>query len=174
MLRTWHAGESDASPAAHQAAGRWLRALHSLDRVPHDAMTLQQAIGKRIAALVPQLPDLWRSPLQGLDLSTLAGVDRVWCHRDLHPRNWAWDGARLVVFDFEHAAPDLGALDWVRVPDRASLLEGYGGLKDKEEELLFISGVVSAAATLAWGLRHDDAHWVFTGQQRLRAWIPIG
>jgi hypothetical protein len=137
-------------------------------------MPLQQALAKRIAALLPQLPEQWQAPVQGLDLSPLAGLSRVWCHRDLHPRNWLWDGARLVVFDFEHSAPDLGALDWVRVPERAALIEGYGGLKMQEEQALFIAGVVNAAGTLAWGLRHNDPHWVFTGQQRLRAWIPIG
>ena len=174
LLRTWHPGEADSSPAAHQAAGRWLRALHSLDGVPHDPMSLVEAMGKRVAALVPQLPAPWKAPLLGLDLSALAGLQRVWCHRDLHPRNWLWDGAQLVVFDFEHAAPDLGALDWVRVPDQAALIEGYGGIKSRDERALFIAELVNAAGTLAWGLRHQDAHWVFTGQQRLRALIPIG
>lgn len=174
LLCTWHPGRSDPGVAAHQAAGLWLRALHSLDGVPSDPLPLDQAFAKRIEALLPQLPPPWTVPLSTLDLSPLKDVPRLWCHRDLHPRNWLWDGEGLVVLDFEHAAPDLGALDWVRVPERQALLVGYGGLKEQEEKLLFIAGVVNAAATLVWGLRHEDEHWVFTGQQRLRAWIPIG
>ena len=174
LLCTWHPGAPDPGISAHQAAGRWLRTLHGLDGVPHDPLPLERALAKRITALLPQLPEVYRAALAALDLRPLAGVRRVWCHKDLHPRNWLWDGRELVVLDFEHAAPDLGALDWVRVPERAALLEGYGGIKEKEEPVLFIADMLDAAGTLAWGLRHEDPHWVFTGQQRLRAWIPIG
>lgn len=174
LLRTWHPGNSDPGPTAHRAAGRWLRHLHDLQGLPVDPLPLEQAVARRIAALCPALPPPWGRALGELDLRPLAEQQRVWCHRDLRPRNWLWDGVRLVVLDFEHAAPDLGALDFARVPDPFALLEGYGRSKVTDKAVLSIAGILDAAGTLAWGLRHEDPERVFTGQQRLRAWIPIG
>ena len=152
-------------PAVLEAAGRWLRALHDLRPVPPDPLPLEEAVRRRWAGILPGLPDDLRQTLEArIDVSVLAGIERVWCHRDVHPRNWLWDGERLTVVDVEHARPDLGAIDLVRTPGRAVLLDSYGHV---EERVLEQALLLDAAGAIAWGRRHGEEAFVREGLSRL-------
>ena len=162
------------SVKAHRAAGRWLAALHSLVPVPEDPLPLDQAVTRRLNAVAEGLPgEHGARLLEAARPETLRGMERRWCHRDFHPRNWLWDGERLAVVDFEHSGPDAPGLDLCRVPERAALLEGYGPRSEGAVAAQRTLDLLDAAGAWAWGLRHGDAGFEREGRERLHRLISV-
>nr|WP_276600351.1 MULTISPECIES: phosphotransferase [unclassified Nannocystis] len=170
------------APAAHAAAGRFLRALHELPAADDDPMPLVDAIAARQSEWHARARDLLtpaeRDALQRLAArrDAFAGVRRVPCHRDFTPDNWLLDADGLCVLDFEHARLDAPEADLVKLcadvwPDRPDLAEaffaGHGPLTPDATARLDVLLALHAAATLAWAERHDDPAFRALGRRAL-------
>lgn len=167
-------GAVSHSVQAHRAAGRWLAALHSLDDVPVDPMPLADAVQRRLQAAAAGLPEgVGEQVLDAARPEDLVGLQRCWCHRDFHPRNWLWDGEAVAVLDFEHSGADAAGLDLCRVPQQAALLEGYGPLDPQARQAQHTLALLDAAGAWAWGLRHGDSHFEQLGKERLHRLISV-
>ncbi|MFY0536621.1 aminoglycoside phosphotransferase family protein [Nannocystis pusilla] len=169
-------------PAAHAAAGRFLRALHELPVADDDLMPLVDAVAARQSEWHARARDLLtpaeRDALQRLAArrDAFAGVRRVPCHRDFTPDNWLLGADGLCVLDFEHARLDAPEADLVKLcadvwPDRPDLAEaffaGHGPLTPDATARLDVLLALHAAATLAWAERHDDPAFRALGRRAL-------
>ena len=169
-------------PAAHAAAGRFLRALHELPVADDDPMPLVDAVAARQREWHARARDLLtpaeRDALQRLAArrDAFAGVRRVPCHRDFTPDNWLLGADNLCVLDFEHARLDAPEADLVKLcadvwPDRPDLagafLAGRGPLTPDATARLDVLLALHAAATLAWAERHDDPAFRALGRRAL-------
>ena len=123
-------------PAAHEAAGCWLRELHARPWTDDDPLPLHDALNARRDAA------LRRAREQGLEAALPPiepGGVRVFCHRDYRPANWLWGPAGLAVIDFEHSLPDHPVWDLIKLaieiwPEHPALktafLDGYGPIDE--------------------------------------------
>jgi hypothetical protein len=166
-------------PAAHAAAGAWLRRLHDRPAPEDDPLPLAEALTRRAraalarAASTAPVATAIRVGLQP-DAPFPAAV-RVWCHRDLTPRNWLWDADQgLHVVDLEHSRPDHPAWDLVKLatevwPDhpaaRAAFADTYGPLPDPG--LLRRLGFLHGLQTRTWGRAHGDPVYTALGERIL-------
>lgn len=114
-------GPPPERPEVHEAAGRWLRALHDRPWTDDDPLPLHDALRRRGRAV-------------DCDLE-VPPARRVRCHRDFRPANWLWHDGSLTVVDFEHSRGDHPLQDLVKLaievwPDRPDLRDafriGYG------------------------------------------------
>lgn len=174
----------------HRRAGAWLGALHSLELVDEDPVTLEQAYVQRL--------ETWSARAVGvLSNNVIANVDRyarqalpvvrktrrVRCHRDFTPRNWLVSTVedqpeRLTIIDFEHSIPDLYLVDmqrmwptlWQQRPDlRQAFFEGYGRvLSDEEEGALKATMAMWGLTTAVWAREHGDVQFEQDGLHALR------
>ena len=172
------AAEVMADPARRgalmQEAGRFRRALDRASPGRPDPMPLATAIPKRIAA--------WRRRAEGVVAAdalrrlerlgeeapaAFAGAARVWCHRDLCPRNWvAPGGGGLVVLDLGQARADAAEVDevklwdevWGRWPDaEAAWADGYGRPRtavERRRRAILVG--LHVVATTVWAVEHGD------------------
>ena len=177
-------GSPVTSPAdldVHRAAGRFLAALHGLERPDPDRVPLADAIMRRLEG--------WRrrarlSAGESAIVDAHAprpawfeGVPRVPCHRDFSPRNWLWTGTTLGVVDFEHARLDLAHADlsklavdcWASEPgSREAFLAGYGRpLTGLDLLRLRACVVLHGLASLAWGQERGVVEHVDEGARAL-------
>jgi hypothetical protein len=168
-------GDQVPDEPAWAAAGQWLRGFQQ--RAPGDPMPLTVALGKRLDAAVrgarPHLDDAELNGVLAAWTGDHDGVERVRCHRDLHPRNWRWDGHRLGVIDFEHAAPDHPLADWVRLLDDVALDDPRmraltGPIDGRTRSQLRDLQVLHALGSVAWGARNDDAGILSLGLRLVR------
>jgi hypothetical protein len=169
-------GDVDPDQRAWAAAGQWLRDFQQ--PAPGDSMALERALAKRLAAAVKGARGHVGADTLDAALARWsgdhAGVRRVRCHRDFHPRNWRWDGVRLGVIDFEHAAPDHPLSDWVRLLDdvdvgdpRMRALTGRVGV-DQARQLIDLR-ILHAVGTVAWGARNTDPQLLALGRRLVTA-----
>ncbi|PCC71410.1 Ser/Thr protein kinase RdoA involved in Cpx stress response, MazF antagonist [Nannocystis exedens] len=169
-------------PAAHAAAGRFLRALHELPVADDDPLPLVDAVAARQDEWHARARDLLtpaeRDALQRLAArrDAFAGARRVPCHRDFTPDNWLLAADGLHVLDFEHARLDAPEADLVKLhadvwPDRPDLAEaflaGYGPLTPDATARLDVLLALHAVATLAWAERHADPAFEALGRRAL-------
>ncbi len=163
-------------PAAWRAAGERVARLHALPLVDADPVSPVQALVARIAAASRSLQTVEPARVAGAARllgagEALASQRRCWCHRDLRPENWLWDGDILSLVDWEHARPDLPALDLV-LPATAdegrssAFFEGYGPV---DAHALRAARALYGLGTLAWGHRHGQAAFVQEGRRILDA-----
>lgn len=169
-------GDRPMDARAWAAAGRWLRGFQQ--PAPGDAMPLSVALAKRLDAAVAgaraHLDDAALDRALAAWTGDHAGVERVRCHRDFHPRNWRWDGARLGVIDFEHAAADHPLADWVRLLDDVALDDPRmqaltGPIDARTRAQLRDLQVLHALGSVAWGARNGDARIGALGLRLVRA-----
>ncbi|MCB9673721.1 MAG: aminotransferase class I/II-fold pyridoxal phosphate-dependent enzyme [Alphaproteobacteria bacterium] len=158
LLLRWIPGQTGSlDPAAHRAAGRWLRTWQ--EPVDDADIPLADAFAKRIAAARAAVGVLGVEV--DLDPALFAGP-RVWCHRDFRPENWVWSPPALHVIDFEHSRPDHPLVDLVKLATEvwpahpaleAAFTEGYGAF-----DRAVLDGLIRlhGASTLAWAERHGD------------------
>jgi aminoglycoside phosphotransferase (APT) family kinase protein len=188
---------SDSERAAHERAGRFLRALHDLPETDRDPLPLATAISRRYAAWLarvrPTVDTATHARLAAFtaladDPALFAGAPRVPCHRDFTPGNWLVSGAdadeRIInldsffVIDFEHAHLDTPLLDMVKLwtevwgqrPDlEAAFFAGYGRtLEPHEHRQLSVLAAMHAMATVAWADEHADLQFAAAGRRALR------
>ena len=172
-------GEAEGPIAHFTAIGALLGAASTLG-CPADPLPLPAAIAARRAALLRGAVD----PRVAQTLGSIApeafiGVARVWAHRDLSPRNWLTTENNVQLVDFEHSTPDAPGADLARLglelrlslgPDetRARLAavdaarREAGGPPVTEAQLDGLARL-TAAGTLAWGLRHCDPLFIDRG-----------
>ena len=175
--------DAEHDPVVHVRAGEVLRRLHDstpaivndhfgdavmskfaywADRIGDAASEAELDIARRIAAT-------------SLELGPLPMVP---AHRDNSSRNWMLgpDGhVRLIDFaavEFEPWAVDLFRLqqrEWLDAPLlRESFLDGYGRRPDERDHaVLHAFHAVSAIATIAWALDHDDLVFAAQGREML-------
>ncbi|NVB43066.1 aminoglycoside phosphotransferase family protein [Pseudenhygromyxa sp. WMMC2535] len=178
-----------SAPGIHEAAGRFLAALHSLPIPDRDPMPLSEALERRwrgwLAGCADALDSELRAGLEAIAPARvdLEGVARVPCHRDFGPHNWLWTGEQLAVIDFEHARADLPAVDfaklwagaWRSKPELGQAFSrGYFASSCGRQNIAQISeGAFSCAlalhglASLAWGMRHADADFEAEGRHAI-------
>lgn len=188
-LRLWmgslpgRAGQADDPIEVYARLGLILAQVGAAPTGP-DPLPLPDAIAARRAALLrgPAGPAV-AGLLQRVQPLAFAGASRAHAHRDLAPRNWLVDHNNVYIIDLEHAGPDAPGADLARLglelrcsldpaPTRARVdaLEAArlsaGGAPVHPAQLNAMLAL-TAAGTLSWGLRHDDA--AFT--ERGRAWV---
>ena len=178
-------GAADELPIdAHRAAGRWLRALHSIEAHDDDPVPWLDALAQRVTALEARArstvePDVIQATLRPVRavLRSARPVRRVPCHRDFDPRNWLYDGRRLTVVDFEHARLDAPAWDitrlatvvWTTRPDlRAAFVDGYGPERADLWAWVEALAQMDGLSTLVWGLINGDPAFVARGRRALK------
>jgi hypothetical protein len=166
---------------AHREAGRFCAALHALDGVPEDTLSIGEALCARLEAALGhvELPREMRARCRdAVRAEYFAGAERRWCHRDFAPRNWLAADGELVVIDFEHMRPDHPLVDVVKLwcgtwRGRPAFLraweQGRGRpLSEDERSRVEALSWVHAVGTLAWGARNDDAASVREGWHSVR------
>ncbi|HEY0138096.1 MAG TPA: aminoglycoside phosphotransferase family protein [Nannocystis sp.] len=187
----------DSERAAHERAGRFLRALHDLREPDRDPLPLAAAISQRYAAWLarvrPTVDATTHARLAAFtaladDPRLFAGARRVPCHRDFTPGNWLVSGSdsdgpiltldSFFVIDFEHAHLDTPLLDMVKLwtevwgtrPDlEAAFFAGYGRtLNPQEQRQLSVLAAMHAMATVSWADEHADLQFAAAGRQALR------
>lgn len=171
------AGETDRR--AVEAVGQRVAALHALPAEDADPLPVADALVRRVAAAWRALPDADRRAHAGAhrlarDTAPFAATARQWCHRDLRPDNWLWDGAHAGLVDWEHARLDAPALDLARLAHRpfwADFARGYGHI---DPDRLRAAVAVTGLSTLAWGRRHGDAGFVAEGLAALHHLAALG
>ena len=175
-----------AGPIAHfSAIGALLGAASALE-CSADRLPLPAAIEARRAALLRGAVDPRVARTLGpIAPEVFAGVARVWAHRDLSPRNWLTTQNNVQLVDFEHSAPDAPGADLARLGLELRLSLGAedtrarlaavdaarrqtGGPPVTEAQLVGLARL-TAAATLAWGLRHRDPLFIDRGAR----WIAL-
>ena len=168
LLRTALPGVAGVTePAAVAAAARAVAALHGVPVADSDAVSLADAVALRAAAAARQLPaePLVANALQVVDEGRpFEGALRCWCHRDLQPANWVWNGQTVGLVDWEHSrldAPELDLAHLVSTTFWASFRRHYGEVDDARiRAAVALHGLV----TLAWGCRHADRSFVQRGR----------
>ncbi len=159
------------TPAAVAAAGRVVAALHALPVQDDDPVPLAKAVRLRAeaaASAVSQEPGV-AAALELLEQGrAFVGVSRRWCHRDLQPDNWIWDGQMLGLVDWEHSRPDAPELDLAPLVPTArwsAFAEAYGAVDPTRiRAAVALNGLV----TLAWGQRNADSAFSERGRAALR------
>ena len=149
---------------------------------PPDPMPLPEAIAARRAALLrgPAAAAL-RPLLERVDPGVFAGAARQPAHRDLAPRNWLVAENTVYLVDLEHAAADAPGADLARLGLELRLQLDAEATKARMDRLEAarrgasgapvpagaIAALVhlTAAGTLAWGLRHRDAAFIARGER---------
>jgi hypothetical protein len=171
LIMTALPGRHETGPAAARSAGRLLAAVHALPLEDDDPLPLDEAVAQRASAQLRRLerrglpvPAVLRSPPADLG-------PRRWCHRDLQPANWLWDGHQARLLDWEHARPDAAVLDLGKIstmPCWKPFSEGYTDIAGPlcPTQLRFAQ-VLHGAATLTWGHDHDDAAFIAEGERVL-------
>lgn len=156
-----------------------------------DPLPLPEAIAARRAALLrgPAAAAL-RPLLERVEPGVFAGAARQPAHRDLAPRNWlvtddgevGMDGVDGVyMVDLEHAAADAPGTDLARLGlelrlqldpeatkarmDRLEAARQRAGGPPVPEGAIEALVHLTAAGTLAWGLRHRDAAFIARGER---------
>ncbi|MEM7677746.1 MAG: aminoglycoside phosphotransferase family protein [Myxococcota bacterium] len=187
LLSTVHGQHGQIAPlplAAHRAAGRWLRTLHSIRVVDDDPLPWTEALQRRIEALrrraagrvEPETLERRLNPALEL-VARPTPFGRVPCHRDFEPRNWIYDGVRLSVIDFEHARLDAPAWDFTRMATtcwldneqaRVAFRDGYGPVDAEFWAWVNALQQLDALSTYVWGLTHKDPKFMARGQRSLR------
>ena len=166
----------DATPAVFENIGRFARALHQLPYVDEDPLPLQQAVGRRLAALEDTEPGVARVVEVVERLIERAHFGgRVPCHRDLAPWNWRVDGEDVRVLDFGQSRADTWLMDVVKLaPQWSSVQEeaffsGYGRHLSESESWALIALVgLHGLGGVQWGRRHDQQRPVMEGEAALR------
>lgn len=176
-------------PAAHRAAGAWLRALHDQPTPDPDPLPLPQALRHRAAQALRRAEP--HAPPAALALAAqalgapgrFATQVRARCHRDYTPQNWLWGPQGLWVLDLEHSHLDSPLADlvklaggvWPQAPAlRVAFLEGYGPLGPEAAADLQALRWAWALDTLSWGVEHEDAGFEALGREALAALIGGG
>jgi len=173
LLMTGCAGAVGAvGPAAAHAVGELVARLHAIPTEDADPLPLQAALERRFAAALRDAPpglgplrDRARAAFRSGQLAL--GTTRRWCHRDLQPANWLWDGARASLVDWEHARLDAPTLDLARLAGTAAwpaVRDGYGGVHgDAIRAAIALDGL----GTTVWASRHDDPAFMARGRAAL-------
>jgi len=149
---------------------------------PPDPLQLPEAIAARRATLLrgPAAPAL--APLlERVEPGVFAGAARQPAHRDLAPRNWLVAENTVYLVDLEHAAADAPGADLARLGLELRLQLDAAATKDRMDRVEAarqraggppapagaIEALVylTAAGTLAWGLRHRDAEFIARGER---------
>lgn len=175
LLMTGCAGEVGAVGAgAAVAVGRLVARLHAIDVTDPDPVPLQAALAQRFEAAWRQSPgalgalrDRARATFERC--RPALGSTRRWCHRDLQPANWVWDGARAALVDWEHARLDAPALDLARLAGTAVWEDVRSGYGDVNDEALRAAVALEALATTAWASRHHDPTSMARGRAALES-----
>lgn len=167
------AAPDPSDPRAHAAAGEALRVLHGLPWCDPDALPVGDAVLARLARWQGEarglVPDDVVERVAGEVQRAAAAFDggrRVPCHRDFSPRNWMIRDGRFGLIDFEHAAPDIRWVDFVRLAEdawrhpgtRKAFVSAYGRPWSEQDAVRF-SGLVwlHALSTWVWAAHHRDA-----------------
>ncbi|MBD7982411.1 aminoglycoside phosphotransferase family protein [Oerskovia merdavium] len=169
---TLAAGAASLAPDVHRQAGTLLARLHaSAPAVPDEGYgeRLLTELDEKVAAHADLVDaaDLVRLREVAAPVAGVRSVRLVPAHRDFGPRNWLVDAAGHVrVIDFAHSEPSPWAVDLQKLTMRewrgradleAAFLEGYGRVPDDEDRLVLRAYVaLSALATIAWSVAHDD------------------
>lgn len=169
---TLAAGAAALDPDGHRQAGTLLARLHaSAPAVPDEGYgeRLLTELDQKVAAHADLVDaaDLVRLREVAAPVADVRSARLVPAHRDYGPRNWLVDAAGQVrVIDFAHSEPSPWAVDlqkltmreWRGRPElEAAFLEGYGRVPDDEDRLVLRAYVaLSALATIAWSVAHDD------------------
>lgn len=164
------AGRLDDPPALFAAVGTALAELHRLV-APGDPMPLPEALSRRAHSWCERARN---QQITGFDdlparLAALPDLPRVWCHRDLQPRNWLVDGNTIALVDFEHCRPDHPVTDFVRLEARGwgsgqrdAFYEGYGERPCPQTLAAMLS--LYALQTLTWAAEHADPELTTIGR----------
>ena len=178
LLRTAVVGTpGETSDRAVAAAGRAVAALHALPLRDQDPVPLVDAVRLRAEAAARRVP---REPGVDEALALLdggqafAGASRCWCHRDLQPNNWVWDGQVLGLIDWEHSRPDAPELDLAPLVPTSlwpAFAAAYGAI---DRHRLRAAVALYGLVTLAWGVRHEDGAFADRGRVALRASVSGG
>ena len=153
------ADPGETSDRAVAAAGRAVAALHALPLRDQDPVPLVDAVRLRAEAAARRVP---REPGVDEALALLdggqafAGASRCWCHRDLQPNTWVWDGQVLGLIDWEHSRPDAPELDLAPLVPTSlwpAFAAAYGAI---DRHRLRAAVALYGLVTLAWGVRHED------------------
>jgi len=168
--------------AAWARAGAWLGRWHAMPVDDDDPMPLIDAVRARAEAWAARAHRVGAPGLAGAlaltDAESAALVDaqRVWCHRDYHPRNWLDDGARVGVIDFEHARPDLAEFDLAKVraseadaPLRAAFVDAWTEARGQAPDrvLLALGDRMHVVVTWVWGTQRGHAPTIAEGARAL-------
>jgi thiamine kinase-like enzyme len=151
---------------------KWERSARNVEReveaLRRYVPVLEDDAGQLLAADVDgHVLVLTHVPEVAAPIADLRSVRLVPAHRDYGPRNWLVDAAGHVrVIDFAHSEPSPWAVDlqkltmreWRGRPElEAAFLEGYGRVPDGEDRFVLRAYVaLSALATIAWSVAHDD------------------
>lgn len=171
LLRTAVRGAAGATERpALEAAARAVAALHTLPLVDEDPVALADAVGLRAAAAAHRLigEPLVADALRLVDAGrAFVGAARVWCHRDLQPDNWVWDGCSVGLVDWEHSRPDALELDLAHLVPTPSWPTFHAHYGPVDEDRLRAAVALHGLVTLAWGRRHGDAAFATRGRDAL-------
>ena len=158
---------------------------------PPDPLPLPEAIAARRAALLRGPAAAALAPLlERVDPGVFVGAARQPAHRDLAPRNWLVAENTVYLVDLEHAAADAPGADLARLglelrlqldPEatraRMDRLEaarrGAGGPPVPAGAIAALVHL-TAAGTLAWGLRHRDAAFIARGERWMALALETG
>lgn len=183
-----------ADPRVHAQAGAALAALHGLPFVDADPMPVREAVLARTARWAGEARGLLPAEVVARVTAEVAassasfdGGRRVPCHRDFSPRNWMIRDGRFGLIDFEHAAPDIRWVDFVRLAEdawrhpgaRRAFVEAYGRpWSEVDAERFRCLTWLHALSTWVWAATHRDTAYEAQAQAlygRLTAgYQPLG
>jgi hypothetical protein len=156
--------------------GKSLAELHAIEAFDIDAMPLEEAFQRRVGSAVRaieesdvELPERLRTLATDREVyREFAGCQRRWCHRDFRPQNWgqARDSDTVLIMDWEHARPDLPAVDFARLHTKLDddsyrqLCAGYAETRELPSRThRRFAVMLHILQTLRWSLAHgDDKH----------------
>jgi hypothetical protein len=171
LIMTALPGRHDTGPAAARSAGQLLAAVHALPVDDRDPLPLDAAVAQRAAAQVRRLERRGLTVPAALHRPPVGLGPRRWCHRDLQPANWLWDGHETRLVDWEHARPDAAVLGLGKISTMACwrvFSEGYTAAAGPvDPALLHFARALHGAATLTWGHEHDDDAFIAEGERVL-------
>lgn len=164
----------------HAQAGAALAVLHGLPFVDADDLPVREAVLARLARWAGEARDLVPAAVVDRVVAEVTaaapvfdGGRRVPCHRDFSPRNWMIRDGRFGLIDFEHAAPDIRWMDFVKLAEdawrhpgtRAAFVGAYGRPWSEVDAARFRCLTwLYALSTWVWSATHGDA--VYEAQAR--------